>query len=392
MFDKLRHSKLMFWSVELLVLIFIVIGLTQVSFLFAPVATFFSTLLIPIISAGFLFYLFNPIVKLLQRLHISRNVSILLIFLVVIGAIVLIVMAVLPNLIYQITQFVTNIPDFLKGVRTFISKASHYTWYQRLNIGKYVASLQISPSKLLSQVLGGFSSGLPGVIGSLASTVISIITIPVMLFYFLKDGENFVPSIQRLLPRRYHAEVATVFTRLNATFSHYIGGQAIECLFVGTFTFIGYLIIGMPYAYLLGFIAGVVTIIPYLGPYIGIAPALIIAATEGWTKMLLVVLVVVIIQMTDGNFIYPNVIGRSLDIHPLTIIILLMVAGNLWGLLGTILAVPTYAVIKTVITYLYELYRFHQEHKNDEDFDEDHELSLEAPTHADKPDSELKKK
>ena len=174
--------------------------------------------------------------------------------------------------------------------------------------------------------------------------------------------------------------------------SHYIGGQAIECLFVGTFTFIGYLIIGMPYAYLLGFIAGVVTIIPYLGPYIGIAPALIIAATEGWTKMLLVVLVVVIIQMTDGNFIYPNVIGRSLDIHPLTIIILLMVAGNLWGLLGTILAVPTYAVIKTVITYLYELYRFHQEHKNDEDFDEDHELSLEAPTHADKPDSELKKK
>ncbi|MEK0411418.1 AI-2E family transporter, partial [Limosilactobacillus reuteri] len=87
---------------------------------------------------------------------------------------------------------------------------------------------------------------------------------------------------------------------------------------------------GMPYAYLLGFIAGIVTIIPYLGPYIGIAPALAIAATEGWTKMLLVVVVVVIIQMTDGNFIYPNVIGRSLDIHPLTIIILLMVAGNLW--------------------------------------------------------------
>ncbi len=108
--------------------------------------------------------------------------------------------------------------------------------------------------------------------------------------------------------------------------------------------------------------------------------------------MLLVVLVVVIIQMTDGNFIYPNVIGHSLDIHPLTIIILLMVAGESVGLAGHHLAVPTYAVIKTVITYLYELYRFHQEHKNDEDFDEDHELSLEAPTHADKPDSELKKK
>ncbi|WP_424320532.1 AI-2E family transporter [Lacticaseibacillus chiayiensis] len=392
MFDKLRHSKLMFWSVELLVLIFVVIGLTQVSFLFAPVATFFSTLLIPILSAGFLFYLFNPIVKLLQRLHISRNISILLIFLVVIGAIGLIIMAVLPNLIYQVTQFITNIPDFLKGLRSFIGKASHYTWYQRLNIGKYVASLQISPSKLLSQVLGSFSSGLPGMIGSLASIVISIITIPVMLFYFLKDGENFVPSIQRLLPRRYHDEVATVFTRLNATLSHYIGGQAIECLFVGTFTFIGYLIIGMPYAYLLGFIAGLVTIIPYLGPYIGIAPALVIAATQGWTKVLLVVLVVVIIQMTDGNFIYPNVIGRSLDIHPLTIIILLMVASNLWGLMGTILAVPTYAVIKTVITYLYELYRFHQAHKDDEDSDDERELPEPTAQDGVQSDSELKKK
>ena len=392
MFDRLRHSKLMFWSVEILILIFVVIGLTQVSFLFAPVATFFSTLLIPILSAGFLFYLFNPIVKLLQKFHISRNISILLIFLVVIGALVLVFMAVLPNLIYQVTQFVTNIPDFLKGVRSFISKASHYTWYQRLNIGKYVASLQISPSKVLSKVLGGFSTGLPTVIGSVASMMISIITIPVMLFYFLKDGENFVPSIQKMLPHRYHEEVATVFTRLNSTLSHYIGGQAIECLFVGTFTFIGYLIIGMPYAYLLGFIAGIVTIIPYLGPYIGIAPALAIAATEGWTKMLLVVVVVVIIQMTDGNFIYPNVIGRSLDIHPLTIIILLMVASNLWGLLGTILAVPTYAVIKTVVTYLYELYRFHQEHKHDEDADSDEENAGEAHQIRDQADPQLKNK
>lgn len=226
----------------MLVLILRLTTLTQVSFLLRPASTFFSTLLIPIIRRGFLFYLFNPIVKLLQRYDISRNVRILLIFLVVIGRIVLIVMAVLPNLIYHLTQSLTNIPDFLKGVRTFISKARHYTWYQRLNTCKYVRSYDFSPSKHVSQVLGGFSSGHAGVIGRLASTVISIITIPVNVFYFLKLGENSFPSIQRYDARRYQREVATVFTRLNATLRHYIGGQAIECLSFGTFTFTTYLI------------------------------------------------------------------------------------------------------------------------------------------------------
>lgn len=131
-------------------------------------------------------------------------------------------------------------------------------------------------------------------------------------------------------------------------------------MFVGTFTFIGYLIIDMPYAFLLGFIAGVTTLIPYLGPYIGIAPALFVAITQGWGKVVLVIVVVIIVQQVDGNLIYPNVIGRSLSIHPLTIIVLLLVAGNLFGLLGTILAVPVYAVAKTLVTYAVELYRFHK--------------------------------
>ncbi len=366
LFERLRESRLMYWSLEALIIVILIICLSNLSFLFAPIATFFSTLLIPFLVAGFLFYLFNPLINLMTKAHIPRAGAITFVFLVVIGLIGLLIATIIPNLIDQITQLVTGLPALLKNLRTELSELSRYRWYQQFGVAKLIAKLKVEPATILPKILGGFTSGVPSLIGSVAGTVISVITIPVLLFYMLKDGERLVPAVQRVFPDKYQTEISTVFTRMSSTLSHYIAGQAIECLFVGTFTFIGYLIIGMPYAFLLGFIAGVVTIIPYLGPYIGIAPALMVALTQGWGKVVLVIVVVLIVQQTDGNLIYPNVIGRSLDIYPLTIIVLLLVAGNLWGILGTILAVPAYAVGKTIVTYAAELYRFHKQQRQSE--------------------------
>lgn len=366
LFERLRESRLMYWSLEALIIVILIICLSNLSFLFAPIATFFSTLLIPFLVAGFLFYLFNPLINLMTKAHIPRAGAIIFVFLVVIGLIGLLIATIIPNLIDQITQLVTGLPALLKNLRTELSELSRYRWYQQFGVAKLIAKLKVEPATILPKILGGFTSGVPSLIGSVAGTVISVITIPVLLFYMLKDGERLVPAVQRVFPDKYQTEISTVFTRMSSTLSHYIAGQAIECLFVGSFTFIGYLIIGMPYAFLLGFIAGVVTIIPYLGPYIGIAPALMVALTQGWGKVVLVIVVVLIVQQTDGNLIYPNVIGRSLDIYPLTIIVLLLVAGNLWGILGTILAVPAYAVGKTIVTYAAELYRFHKQQRQSE--------------------------
>ncbi len=366
LFERLRESRLMYWSLEALIIVILIICLSNLSFLFAPIATFFSTLLIPFLVAGFLFYLFNPLINLMTKAHIPRAGAIIFVFLVVIGLIGLLIATIIPNLIDQVTQLVTGLPALLKSLRAELSELSRYRWYQQFGVAKLIAKLKVEPATILPKILGGFTSGVPSLIGSVAGTVISVITIPVLLFYMLKDGERLVPAVQRVFPDKYQTEISTVFTRMSSTLSHYIAGQAIECLFVGSFTFIGYLIIGMPYAFLLGFIAGVVTIIPYLGPYIGIAPALMVALTQGWGKVVLVIVVVLIVQQTDGNLIYPNVIGRSLDIYPLTIIVLLLVAGNLWGILGTILAVPAYAVGKTTVTYAAELYRFHKQQRQSE--------------------------
>jgi predicted PurR-regulated permease PerM len=355
MFERLRQSKLLFWSTELLILAVLIFVCTKISFLFDPIGTFISTLFGPIIGAGLLFYLFNPLINLLGKLKISRKWAIAIIFIVFFGGIIFIVALAIPQLIHQVTQVVTNLPDYVHRLQDMIDKISTNPHLKNIDVNKYVNQLDLKPSKIAENIMKSFTSGFGSMIGAVTSVTIGVFTVPIMLFYMLKDGHRLIPNIQKMLPDRYNDQVADLLRKMGATISAYIGGQALECLFVGVFTFIGYLIIGMPYAYLLGFIAGVSNIIPYLGPYIGIAPALIISLSISIPKTIMVIVVVVIVQQIDGNLIYPNVIGRSLDIHPLTIIIILLVAGNIYGILGMILAIPFYAVTKTVVVYLYDI-------------------------------------
>lgn len=355
MFERLRQSKLLFWSTELLILAVLIFVCTKISFLFDPIGTFISTLFGPVIGAGLLFYLFNPLINLLGKLKISRKWAIAIIFIVFFGGIIFIVALAIPQLIHQVTQVVTNLPDYVHRLQDMIDKISTNPHLKNIDVNKYVNQLDLKPSKIAENIMKSFTSGFGSMIGAVTSVTIGVFTVPIMLFYMLKDGHRLIPNIQKMLPDRYNDQVADLLRKMGATISAYIGGQALECLFVGVFTFIGYLIIGMPYAYLLGFIAGVSNIIPYLGPYIGIAPALIISLSISIPKTIMVIVVVVIVQQIDGNLIYPNVIGRSLDIHPLTIIIILLVAGNIYGILGMILAIPFYAVTKTVVVYLYDI-------------------------------------
>jgi predicted PurR-regulated permease PerM len=133
------------------------------------------------------------------------------------------------------------------------------------------------------------------------------------------------------------------------TLSSYIQGQVIVALSVGTLAFVGYLIIDLPFALVMALIVAFTNIIPYVGPILGGAPAVIVALFDSPTKALLVVLIIVIAQQVEGNVLSPLILGKSLDTHPATIIIVLLAAGNLAGILGMVLAVPFYAVVKTIV-------------------------------------------
>lgn len=372
MFEKIKNSKLMFWSVELLVIATLILVSSKIEFVFQPIGTFFTTLFAPILIAGFLYYLLNPLVNLLMKMGVKRIVAIALIFILLIGMIVLIFMSVIPNLVEQLVSLAKNIPGFISNMQTWLQEAAdnatRFPLFKELDVDKYISNLDVSAGSIIQQSLTGVTNGLGSVIGKITTVVLLLITVPFILFYMLKDGEKLVLNIERLFPEKQRANIKGLLQQLNKTLSDYISGQAIECLFVGTFTFLGYLLIGVDYAFLFGVIAGLTNLIPYLGPYLGLAPALIYTFFDSPTRALLCILIVLVVQQIDGNVIYPNVIGKSLNIHPLTIILILLVAGNLSGILGVFLGVPVYAILRTLVIFLVKIFKQSKQEEREQEF------------------------
>ncbi|EOT46994.1 MULTISPECIES: AI-2E family transporter [Enterococcus] len=356
MFTKKNKRSLMYWSLEMLVLATLIFVLSKINFLFQPIGTFFSTLFIPVLIAGFLFYVLNPIVLFMtKRLHIKRILAIAIVFLLLIAALVLIIMTVIPSLINQIAQLASNIPNFMSDVEDWATKLAKSEMFKKFDLMGELEKLNISYGTIIQRFLSGLSSSLGSIFSTVASATIIILTAPFILFYMLKDGDKIVPNVEKVFSKKRGAQIAELMGQMNQTLANYISGQVIECLFVGTFTFLGYLILGVDYAFLFGVIAGLTNLIPYLGPYLGLMPAVFVTIFNEPFKALLCCVVVLIVQQLDGNIIYPNVIGKTLKIHPLTIIIVLLVAGNLAGLLGIFLGVPFYAICRTVIIFVIKI-------------------------------------
>ena len=360
--DYFKKSKLMFWTVWLLVCATLIFMSTKIEFIFQPLTTFVSTLFTPIIVAGFLYYLLNPLIGQLEKIKIKRKYGIIIVFLLFLGVVVFLAISVLRNLIEQLGQLITSIPSFLKALENYSNEMLQKPMFANFDLEQTLGKMDLSIENIANTVLTALTASVGSLVGALANTTVVIVTVPIILFYMFKDGKHFRPSVAKFFPKEYRGQMIELLGQMNETIASYISGQALVCLFVAVFTYLGYLITGMPYGLLLGIIAGVTNIIPYIGPYIGAAPAIIIALTISPTQALLVALVVLVVQQIDGNFISPNVIGKTLSIHPLTIIVLLLVAGNIAGIIGMILGVPTYAVVKTVVVYLRDMFMIRKKH------------------------------
>lgn len=334
---------------------------------------FVSTLFFPILIAGFLYFLFNPIVKLLTRYKVPRSLAILILYVVFIGLISIGIGVVAPILSEQITDLVRNSPTYISNIRTLLENSAQSKWF------KWVLEQEFIPLEKVEETLTSYAASLPDNVtksvktafGVIANITLTVVTVPFVLFYMFKDGYKFPKAAVRFLPTSYRKDGLHIIEETGDTLSTYIQGQSIVALFVGIFTFIGYVIIGLPYGLTLAIVVSITNIIPYLGPFIGGAPAVIIGLLDSPTTALLVIVVITIVQQIDGNFISPLVIGKRLDIHPLTIIIILLVAGNLAGVLGMILGVPLYAVTKTIVVNIVKLVQLRNRKVEEELLDHD---------------------
>lgn len=349
---------------ELLIVVAIIYLCTKINFLFAPLGTFVSTLFVPILISGFLYYLLNPVVNLVKKIRIKQHslphtAAVVVVLLAVVGILVMILSYLIPHFIVQVEQLITTLPRYIKNLQAvfndWLQQLNHSKFSQQINVQDYVSQLQSNATTAINHFFVSLLQSYDSIISMITSISVTVVTVPFLLFYMLKDGPKLLPLIERnLAPQQAH-ETVKLLRKMDRTISRYVSGQMIECLFVGTFSGIGYSLVGLPYALLVGISAGIANIIPYVGPYIGLVPALILAVTLGVKKVILVCIVCLIVQQVDGNFIYPNVIGKSLSIHPATIIILMLVSGNLAGFVGMILAIPTYAIVKVIVKHINDI-------------------------------------
>ncbi|WAA11922.1 AI-2E family transporter [Fervidibacillus halotolerans] len=364
----MQKSKVQFWTLEILMIVGIIYISTKISFLFEPIFVFVSTLFFPILISGFLYFILNPIVTFANKYKVPRTVGILILYVLFIGLITLVSALVGPYLARQISDLINNIPNYFNQLKDFVTELSRSPFFEWVQTQNYVTidKIEETVTNYVSGISKAFTSSLSGVFNVVTNITLVIATVPFLLFYMLKDGHKLPNAIVRFLPTSYRNEGLTILKDMNKTLASYIQGQLLVSLSVGTLATIGYFIIDLPYALVLGIIVAVTNIIPYLGPFLGAAPAVIIGLFDSPLLAMWAVVVVVIAQQIDSNLLSPLIIGKQLDTHPATIIILLLVAGNLAGILGMILAVPVYAVSKTLVINLVRLYRLHRKHQLEE--------------------------
>ncbi|WP_075982917.1 AI-2E family transporter [Bacillus massilinigeriensis] len=359
----MAKKKFQYWTLQILIIVSIIYVSTKISFLFEPVGIFVSTLFFPILISGFLYFLLNPLVNLLQKMKLPRTIAILFIYVAVIGLIVLVIGNIAPVISKQVTALFNDLPTYAKKTEGFINSLSDSKQFKWFMEQEYV-----SPEDIEKRVMAfantlpdTITSGLSNIVSVITNIAILIVTVPFLLFYMFKDGYKLPTAISKFMPQSYRAEGVKTLNETAETLSAYIQGQITVALFVGTLAFIGYLIIGLKYALVMALIVAVTNIIPYVGPFLGGAPAVILALFDSPTKAILVVVVIVIAQQVEGNLLSPLILGKRLDTHPATIIIILLVAGNLAGVLGMILAIPTYACTKTIVVNFIHFLRIRRE-------------------------------
>lgn len=344
-----------------LVLLIIYLG-SLVDWIFRPIVVFVQTLFAPVIIAGILYYLFRPIVGLLSK-KLNRGLSILILFLMIIGAFTAFSLIVGPELQRQFQSLYNNLPTLINQVRdTFIALQSNELF------NRFQESETFQPEEMISRfvnslndIIGTIGANITGFIGALANFFIILVLVPFILFYLLKEGEKLPVQLLKLFNKKQQHEGRLILADMDKMLSSYIQGQIIVSFCVGILCYIAYLIIGLDYALILALVAMFTNVIPFVGPWIGTFPAVIVAFIDSPLTALIVVIVVVVIQQIESNLISPQVMGKKLAIHPITIIFILLVAGRFAGVVGMLLAVPTYAVGKVIVTHSYRLWKLRKQ-------------------------------
>ena len=332
-----------------------------------------GTLLAPFVLAFVLAYVLDPVVDRLVALRVPRGLAILVLALPVLAALALLIFLGIPLLTDQVQSLIRQAPQAVEQLAAWIENAqasllvadipfideealsAQLRSLSPASITAYLEQQQTALGRRAWEAVLGLGRG----IGTVFTIIGYLVLTPVLTFYLLRDWDRIMARLRSYIPRRRKSRWTAFFRDYDHLLSRYLRGQLLAAAIVGVLTWIGLWIAGFPYPGLVGAVAGVFNIVPYLGLVVSLVPALLIAILSGafLENILRLAIVFGIVQMLDGNVIGPRIVGESVGLHPVWVMLAVAVGGFFYGFVGLLVAIPGAILAKLLLEAGLERYR-----------------------------------
>lgn len=300
--------------------------------------------LLPFVLGAALAYFLDPVADRLQRAGLGRTAATVVISLVAVLVLVLAVLLVVPLLVEQTRALIAELPSLTQAMSVrlieYFPTLADADSVLRRSLGSMGAAVQARSGELAQAVLGSARN--------VVNIVLLIVVVPVVAFYMLLDWDHLIARTDALLPRDHAPVIRKLAGEINHTVSAFVRGMGTVCLVMGLFYALGLMAVGLQFGLVVGAFAGLVTFIPYVGALLGGVLALGLGLFQFWGDWVSLGLVAAIFatgQMIEGNVLTPNLVGKSVGLHPVWLILALSVFGSLFGFVGMLVAVPVAAAI-----------------------------------------------
>ena len=297
-------------------------------------------------------YFFDPLYRYLIHKKVPKVLAIIVVFGIIIALLILTIVFLIPSVINQLNVLYKEIPNFIENYQNLILSI-------KPQLSKFInpADVEILLKENLSELqkgILGFSQTIIIYLSNIVSSItFGIVIVPLILFYLMRDMLVFKENLYIFVSKENKKEFKEVLEEIDHIVSGFIRGRIIVCFIIGTLIGIGLYFLNLKFALIIGVVSGIFNFIPYLGPIVGVVLALIFALGQPWWILLMIVVLFILVNQLEAIFLNPNILGKGLGLHPLTVILSMLICGQLLGILGVLVAVPLAAILKVLtIRYL----------------------------------------
>ncbi|MDF2928158.1 MAG: hypothetical protein K0Q75_396 [Anaerospora sp.] len=317
-----------------------------------------TSIYLPVILALILSFLLNSVVDCFVSLpkrwgkrQMPRSIAVLLSFVVAIFAIVLAALFIVFPFIQEFDKFVIDLPGLVRRIQFLLVVIEQQATAMELpdnvrdllNQGiANMASFSVEMAKRILNAVFGF-----------ASQAVELVVVPVLTYYLLKDWRSLQSGLINAFSVQYRQQLQNVTNEMGNVISGYIRGQIVISIIMGILVFSGMYLLGVDYPLVLGLLATLTETIPIVGPIIGAIPAILLAYIAAPALAVKVIIFYILIQQIENHLIVPNIMGHTIDLHPILVVVSLLIGGHIYGVVGMMLAVPVTALLRVIIRHLW---------------------------------------